>query len=114
MVRTILLHNAHIVRQSSGLVLPEVLTFRYKVCESLPLVGREYTQLLAFLGKKTAIVKVQNTENTCFRVALSSERANIVENHPERFITTTSSRTSPLTKSNTPPKRPISPPLKTR
>ena len=40
MVGTILLHNAHFVRQSSGLVLADVLSFRFKVCEFLPLVGR--------------------------------------------------------------------------
>ena len=42
MVGTILLHNAHFVRQSSGLVLADVLSFRFKVCEFLPLVGREF------------------------------------------------------------------------
>ena len=62
MVGNILLHNAHFIRQSAGLVLADVLTYRYKVCESLPLVGLEYKQLPAFLAKKKAIVNVQNTD----------------------------------------------------
>ena len=35
MVGTILLRNAHFVRQSSGLVLAHVLSVRYKGCEFL-------------------------------------------------------------------------------
>ena len=58
MVGAILLHNALFVRQSSGLVLADVLTFRFKVCEYLPLVGREFKQLPTFLAKKKAIVNV--------------------------------------------------------
>ena len=38
----ILLHNALYVRQSSGLVLADVISFRFKVCKYLPLVGRAY------------------------------------------------------------------------
>ena len=63
MVGPILLHNAHFVRQSSGLVLADVLSFRFKVCEFLPLVGRAYKELPTFLAKKHAIVNVQNTDN---------------------------------------------------
>ena len=75
MVGTILLHNAQIVRLSSGLVLSDVLTFRFKVCEFLPPVGREYKQVPNFLAKKKAIFNVQNTDNRCFGYAMSSARA---------------------------------------
>ena len=49
MVETILLRNADFDSQSAALVLADVLAFRYKVCEFLPLVGREYKQLHKFL-----------------------------------------------------------------
>ena len=76
MVGIILLRNAHVVRQSSGLVLAEVLSFRFKVSEFLPLAGREYKQLPTFLAKKKAIVNVQNTDNRCFGYAIASARAS--------------------------------------
>ena len=75
MVETILLHKARFIRQSSGLVLADGLTFRYKVCEFLPLVGREYKQLPKFLLEK-AIIKVRNSENKCFGDAIASARAS--------------------------------------
>ena len=75
MTGTILVHNADFVRQSSWLVLADVVTFRFKVCEFLPLVGREYKQLPTFLGKKKAIVNVHNTDNRCFGYAMASARA---------------------------------------
>ena len=50
MVATILLHNAHFDRQSSGLVLANVLSFPFKVSEFLPIVGLEYKQLPIFLA----------------------------------------------------------------
>ena len=80
MVGTILLHNAHFVRQSSGLVLADVLSFHFNVCEFLPLVGRAYKELPTFLAKKKAIVNVQNTDNRCFGYAMASARANIEDN----------------------------------
>ena len=58
-VETILLHKAHFVTQSSGLVLADVLTFGFKVCEFLPRVGREFKQLPTLLAKKKAIVNVK-------------------------------------------------------
>ena len=58
MVGTILLHNANFVRQSSGLILADVLSFRFKVCQVLPLVVREYKELPTFLAKNKAIVNV--------------------------------------------------------
>ena len=76
MVGTIPRHNADWVRQSSRLVLPDVLAFRFKMCEFLPLVGREYRQLPTFLTKKTAIVNVQNNDNRCFGYAIASARAS--------------------------------------
>ena len=66
-VAWVLVHNAHFVRQSSRLVLPDVLPFRNKVCEFLPLVGRDNMQLPSFLTKNKAFVNVQNTDNLCFR-----------------------------------------------
>ena len=75
MLGTILLHNAHFVRQSSGLVLADVVSFRFKVCEFLPLVWRAYKELLTFLAKKKAIVNIQNTDNRCFGYAMASARA---------------------------------------
>ena len=66
MVGTIILRNAHLVCQSSGLVLADVLSFRYKVCQFLPLAGWEYKQRPTFLSKKKALVNVGNTENRCF------------------------------------------------
>ena len=83
MVGTIQLRKADFVRQSSGLVLVDVLSFQYKVSEFLPLVGREYKQLPTFLAKKYPIVNVQNTDNRCLGYAIASARANIVEN-PQR------------------------------
>ena len=75
MVGAILLHNVLFVRQSSGLVLADVLSFRFKVCEYLPLVGRAYKELPIFLAKKKAIVNVQNTDNRCFGYGMASARA---------------------------------------
>ena len=77
-VGTILLHNAHFVRQSSGLVLADVLSFRFKVCEFLPLVRRAYKELPTFLAKKHAIVNVQITDNRCFGYAMASRAAPVV------------------------------------
>ena len=57
MVGAILLHNALFVRQSSGLVLADVLTFCFKVCEILAHDGRPYNELPIFLAKKKPIVK---------------------------------------------------------
>ena len=87
MLGTILLHNAHFVRQSSRLVLPDVLTFRFKASEFLPLVGREYKQLPTFLAKKKAIVKFRNTDNKCFGYAITSALVSAlgeVEDHVDR------------------------------
>ena len=78
---TILLHNAHFVRQSSGLVLADVLSFRFKVCEYLPLVGREYKQLPIFLARKKSIINVQNTDNRCFGYAMASALAPPLDHH---------------------------------
>ena len=75
MVGAILLHNALYVRQSSGLVLADVLSFRFNVCEYLPLVGREFKQVPTFLAQKKAIVNIQNTDNRCFGYAMASALA---------------------------------------
>ena len=80
MVGAILLQNALYVRQSSGLVLADVVSFRFKVCEYLPLVGREFKQLPTFLAQKKAIVNVQNTDNRCFGYAIASALAKLKKN----------------------------------
>ena len=74
-VVTILLHIADFVRQSSLLVLADVLSFRFMVCEFLPLVGREYKQLPNFLAKNKAIVNILNSINRCFGYAMGPARA---------------------------------------
>ena len=76
MMATILGHNAHLVRQSSGLVLPDGLTLRFKVCHFLPLVGPEYKQLLTVLAKKKGSLKVPNKDNRCFGYAFAAARAS--------------------------------------
>ena len=48
---------------------------RFKVCEYLPLVGREFKQLPTFLAQKKAIVNIQNTDNRCFGHAMVSALA---------------------------------------
>ena len=60
MGETILLRNANFVRQGAGLVLADVLSVLFKVCEFLPLARRESKQLPKFLDKKKAIVNVPN------------------------------------------------------
>ena len=80
MVGKILRPNAHFVRQSSGLVLADVLSVRFKVCEFLPLVGLAHKELPTFLAKKKSILNVQNTDNRCFGYAMASARANIDDN----------------------------------
>ena len=80
MVGTILLHNAHFLSQSSGLVLADMLTFRFKVCEFLPLVGREFQQLPTFLAKKKANVNVKNNDSRCFGYAIASALAKLKKN----------------------------------
>ena len=72
-----LLRNAHFFPQSSGLLLADVLAFRYKVSELLPLVGREYHQLPKFLAKNKAIINVQNTDNRCFAYPIISALAQL-------------------------------------
>ena len=49
-----------------------VLTFRFKVCEFLPLVGREYKHLPKFLVDKRASINVRNTDNRCLGYAIAS------------------------------------------
>ena len=73
------LQNAHFVPQSLELVLADVLNFRFKVCEYLPLVGREDHQLPKFMLDKKAILNVRNTDNRCLGYAIASARANIAD-----------------------------------
>ena len=80
MVKTILLRNAHFVLQRSGLVLQEELALRCKVCEFLPLVGRESQQLPKFRAQRKAIVNVRYNDNRCFGYAIASALASIDEN----------------------------------
>ena len=44
-VHTILLRNAHFIRDNSGLVLDDILRLHYKADEYLPVVGRAYKVL---------------------------------------------------------------------
>ena len=62
MLETILLRNSHFVRHSSGLFLALRLTFRYKVCEYLTLVARQYQHFPKFLHENASI-NVKNNEN---------------------------------------------------
>ena len=59
----ILLRHAHFIRQSSGLVVDEILNCRFKVSNFHPLPGRAYRQMPEFLAKKHAIINVQNEDN---------------------------------------------------
>ena len=72
MVESMVLRNDHFLRQSSGLVLVDVLSFRYKGCEFLPLVGREFKQVHTLLAKKNAIVNVKIIDNRCFGYGIAS------------------------------------------
>ena len=48
-VQTILVRNAHFIRDNSGLVLDDILRLHYKADEYLPMVGRAYQELPQFL-----------------------------------------------------------------
>ena len=71
-VQTILLRNAHFIRDNSGLVLANILRMHYKADEYLPLVGRAYQELPRFLTRKEAIINVQNQDDRCFGYAILS------------------------------------------
>ena len=62
MVETCLRLNANFFRQSSGLVKPNVVTFRYRLCVFLQLAGRADKQLTKLIIDKKAIVNVRNIE----------------------------------------------------
>ena len=66
----IIIRHANYIRQSSGLVVDEILNFRFKMANFHPLRGRAYRELPDFLAKKHAIVKVQNQDNRCFGYAI--------------------------------------------
>ena len=76
MVEPILLHKAHFLRQSSGRVLADFLTFSYKVCEFIPQVGREDKQLPTFLIEKKAIINIRHRDIRCFGYAIPTARAS--------------------------------------
>ena len=59
----ILIRHANYIRQSSGLVVEEILNFRLKVANFHPLACRAYRELREFLVKKHAIVTFQNQDN---------------------------------------------------
>ena len=79
MLEWILLRNVNIVRQSSGLVLADVLAFGYKVCEFLALGGRLYQDLPKFLLEKNAIINVKNNGNLCFLYAVARALTKLPE-----------------------------------
>ena len=84
---TILPHNAHFLRHSSGLVLADVLTSRYKVSELSPLVGLEYKQQPTFLAKKKAINNLQITDKSYFgnTIAPALSKHNINRNRATNY-----------------------------
>ena len=67
--QALLIRNAHYNRQNSGLVLADVLNFRFKVTEFNPL-GRGYQELPGFLSRKRAIINVKNDDERCFGYAV--------------------------------------------
>jgi len=77
--RLMLDKNANFVRQSSGLVLDDILDFRFKVCEFNPL-ARSYLPLPKFLRNKGAIVNIQNTDNRCFGYSIIAAMQEVEEN----------------------------------
>ena len=81
--QAILIRNAHFNRSNSGLVLEDILNFRFKITEFKPLLGRGHKELPAFLKRKRAIINVKNTDNRCFGYALLSALETI-HPHAER------------------------------
>ena len=81
--QAILIRNANFNKQNSGLVLDDILNFRFKITEFNPLSGRGYQELPEFLARKRAKVNVNNSYWRCFGYAVLSaiERVPI---HPDR------------------------------
>ena len=84
-VQSILLRNAHFIRDNSGLVLNNILPMHYKAAVYHPLVGRAYQELPQFLTRKGAIINVKNQDDRCFGYAVLSA-LNPMSNklHPNR------------------------------
>ena len=78
--QAILIRNAHFNRQNSGLVLDDILNFRFKITEFNPLSGRGYQELPQFLAKKHAIINVKNSDERCFGYAVVSALARVPTN----------------------------------
>ena len=70
--QAILIRNAHYNRENSGLVLSDILNFRFKISDFTPLKGRGYQELPQFLLKKHAIINVKNQDTRCFGYAVRS------------------------------------------
>ena len=80
----VLERNAGFIRDSSCLLLDDVLSSEIKIVHYRP-IGRAYLQLSHFLAANHAIFNVKNNDNRCFGYALLSAllcKENLV--HPER------------------------------
>ena len=73
----VLTKNANFVRQSSGLVVEDILDFRFRVSKYNPLAARGFQQLPKFLKNKHAIVNIQNQDNRCFGYSVIAALENI-------------------------------------
>ena len=81
----ILIRHANYIRQTSGLVVYEILNFRVKVANFHPLTGRAYRELLEFLAKRNGSVNVQNLDKRCLEYAiLASIKRYEHDEHPYR------------------------------
>ena len=87
MLDQILARNDNYIRESSGLVIDEIITATLHIAEYNPLrsisAGSNFQNLPDFLEKKKAIINVINTDNRCFGYAvLSALYPN--QTHPNR------------------------------
>ena len=81
--QSLFIRKAHFNLQNSGLVLEDILNFRFKISVFNPLVGLGYKELPQFLAKKHSIINVQNTDERCFGFAILSA-LHPVPQHAER------------------------------
>ena len=85
--QAILLRNSNYNRESSGLVLDEILGFRFRICEFQPLRGHCHQELPPFLQLKHCIINVKNTDTRCFGYAVISalENQTLHANRPAHY-----------------------------
>ena len=84
-VEDIMVRNAQFIRDKSGLVLEDIVEFKFFIFRMKNLHGRSYQPLPKFLEKKRAIINVKNTDNRCFAYSMVAALVGIVD-HPTRLF----------------------------